>query len=221
MRGMLPEAVHTCWTSESGKILVAILKPPGTVARINSSIDLTSLSTAMLPIPLPMSVIAEERRAALFERREHGTDPLAAIEELDVQRINLREPDGTLRLVISNKSKAPGIFIKGKEYPHPDRKTAGMIFFNDEGTENGGLIFGGETSPDGIKHSSGQFGLLPPPDIGESGARARLAFRIIRRNALPLAWLGSGVPPGAAPVERCLPRLLPHQSVPYQHLATG
>jgi hypothetical protein len=77
------------------------------------------------------------------------------IEELDVQRINLREPDGTLRLVISDKSKAPGIFIKGKEYPHPDRKTAGMIFFNDEGTENGGLIFGGERSEDGTKQSSG------------------------------------------------------------------
>jgi hypothetical protein len=77
------------------------------------------------------------------------------IEELDVQRINLREPDGTLRLVISDKSKAPGIFIEGKEYPHPDRKTAGMIFYNDEGTENGGLIFGGERSKDGTKQSSG------------------------------------------------------------------
>ena len=77
------------------------------------------------------------------------------LEELDVQRINLREPDGTVRLVISDKSKAPGIIVKGKEYPHPDRKTAGMIFFNDEGTENGGLIFGGERSQDGTKHSSG------------------------------------------------------------------
>jgi hypothetical protein len=77
------------------------------------------------------------------------------IEELDVQRINLREPDGTLRLVISDKSKAPGIIVKGKEYPHPDRKSAGMIFYNDEGTENGGLIFGGDRSQDGTKHSSG------------------------------------------------------------------
>jgi hypothetical protein len=77
------------------------------------------------------------------------------IEELDVQRINLREPDGTLRLVISDKSKAPEIFIKGKEYPHPNRKTAGMIFFNDEGSENGGLIFGGERSKDGTKQSYG------------------------------------------------------------------
>lgn len=77
------------------------------------------------------------------------------LEQLDVQRINVREPDGTLRLVVSNANKAPGVFIKGKEYPHPDRKDAGMIFFNDEGTENGGLIFGGEKSQDGTKSSHG------------------------------------------------------------------
>ncbi len=78
-----------------------------------------------------------------------------ALEQLDVQRINVREPDGTLRVVISGADKSPGIIIKGKEYPHPSRKDAGMIFYNDEGTENGGLIFGGETRKDGTKRSNG------------------------------------------------------------------
>jgi hypothetical protein len=78
-----------------------------------------------------------------------------SLEQLDVQRINLREPDGTLRLVISNADKEPGIIIKGKEYPHPNRKAAGMIFYNDEGTENGGLIFGGDKTKDGTKTSYG------------------------------------------------------------------
>ena len=78
-----------------------------------------------------------------------------SIEQLDVQRINLREPDGTLRLVISNADKSPGIIIRGKEYPHPNRKSAGMIFYNDEGSENGGLIFGGEKGKDGAKRSNG------------------------------------------------------------------
>ena len=45
-----------------------------------------------------------------------------SLDELNVQRINVREPDGTLRLVISDAATAPGIIIKGKEYPHPDRK---------------------------------------------------------------------------------------------------
>ena len=78
-----------------------------------------------------------------------------SLDELDVHRINVREPDGTLRLVISDAATAPGIYIKGKEYPHPDRKAAGMIFYNDEGTENGGLIFGGEKDKDGTKESHG------------------------------------------------------------------
>jgi hypothetical protein len=66
-----------------------------------------------------------------------------AFDEIDVQRINVREPDGTLRMVISNTSAAPGVMVKGKEYRHPTRNEAGIIFMNDEGTENGGLIFGG------------------------------------------------------------------------------
>ena len=78
-----------------------------------------------------------------------------SLDELDVHRINLREPDGTLRLVISDAASAPGIIIKGKEYPHPNRKAAGMTFYNDEGSENGGLIFGGEKDADGTKESHG------------------------------------------------------------------
>ncbi len=72
----------------------------------------------------------------------------AKFDEIDVQRINVREPDGTLRMTISNMARFPGLIIKDKEYPH-DRKVAGALFFNDEGTENGGLVFAGKTGPDG------------------------------------------------------------------------
>jgi hypothetical protein len=64
-------------------------------------------------------------------------------DEIDVQRINVREPDGTLRMTISSMAKAPGLVFKGKEHPYPSRQAAGILFFNDEGTENGGLLFGG------------------------------------------------------------------------------
>lgn len=72
-----------------------------------------------------------------------GGPAKAVFQEIDVQRINIREKDGTLRMVISNTDQMPGIIYKGTDYPHPNRKTAGMIFFNEEGTENGGLSFGG------------------------------------------------------------------------------
>jgi hypothetical protein len=81
---------------------------------------------------------------------------VTAFDTIDVQRINLREADGTMRMAISNKAQFPGAIFKGKEYPHASRAdTAGMIIFDDEGTENGGLIFGGKTGPDGKVQSFG------------------------------------------------------------------
>src|SRR5580700_65453 len=68
---------------------------------------------------------------------------VTSIKELDVQRINVREPDGTLRMTISNSATAPGLIFKGKEHAFPNRQAAGILFFDDEGTENGGLLFGG------------------------------------------------------------------------------
>ena len=76
-------------------------------------------------------------------------------DEINVHRINIRESDGTLRMVISNSSRLPGVIVKGREEPKVDRPQAGMIFFNDEGTENGGLIFGGKRLPNGDVASSG------------------------------------------------------------------
>ncbi len=72
-----------------------------------------------------------------------------SFDEIDVQRINVVEPDGTVRLVLSNKARFPGLILKGTERPHPNRKTAGLLFFDDEGTENGGLTFGGARAADG------------------------------------------------------------------------
>ena len=78
-----------------------------------------------------------------------------SFEEINVRRINIVEPDGTVRMILSNKNDSPGLIIKGKEYEHPDRKSAGVIFFDDEGTEDGGLIFGGSKSKDGKVQSYG------------------------------------------------------------------
>lgn len=78
----------------------------------------------------------------------------ASFDEIDVQRINVVEPDGALRLVISDRSQFPGLIVRGKEYAH-ERETAGMLFFHGEGTENGGLIFAGRKDKTGKVRSSG------------------------------------------------------------------
>jgi len=72
----------------------------------------------------------------------------ARFDEIDVQRINVIEPDGTLRLAISDRTRLPGVYVHGKETP-ADRPYAGLIFLNDEGSENGGLIFAGHKNAKG------------------------------------------------------------------------
>ncbi len=69
---------------------------------------------------------------------------------IDVERINVRESDGTLRFVLASRDAFPGSFDRGKEIPRPDRRhAAGMLFLNDEGTENGGLIWAGQKNAAG------------------------------------------------------------------------
>ncbi len=78
-----------------------------------------------------------------------------SFDEIQVQQIRVVEPDGTLRMIISNSKKLPGVIIHGKEQEKVDRPQAGMLFYNDEGSENGGLIFGGSKNEKGEIVNSG------------------------------------------------------------------
>lgn len=69
--------------------------------------------------------------------------------EIDVERINVVEPDGKLRMVISNRSRSIGPIYKGQPFGYAGGTRPGIIFFNDDGTENGGLTFSGSRQPDG------------------------------------------------------------------------
>jgi hypothetical protein len=62
-------------------------------------------------------------------------------EEIDVERINIVEKDGKLRMVISNRERQhPGV-VDGKIMARPNGRAPGMIFFNHLGDEAGGLMF--------------------------------------------------------------------------------
>jgi len=80
----------------------------------------------------------------------------ARFAEIDVERINVVEKDGKLRMVISNKARSPAPMDHGKAFLAASAGTrAGMIFFNDEESENGGLTFSGERGPDGRYSATG------------------------------------------------------------------
>jgi hypothetical protein len=76
------------------------------------------------------------------------------IDELTVQRLNVVDPDGTLRLVVANRDRMhPGV-LDGVTINRP-RPVAGLIFFNDEGDEVGGLIYSGQQR-DGQRRANAQ-----------------------------------------------------------------
>src|SRR5688572_33124131 len=63
-------------------------------------------------------------------------------DEISVQRMNVVDANGALRLVISNKDRMHPGQMDGKLIDRP-RPVAGLLFFNEEGDEVGGLTFTG------------------------------------------------------------------------------
>jgi uncharacterized protein with GYD domain len=82
--------------------------------------------------------------------------------EIDVERINIVEKDGKLKMVISNGERQhPGV-IDGRTLSRS--RPPGMLFFNDKGDECGGLSFNGDQKD------------------GNSSAGALLAFDRFRQD---------------------------------------
>jgi hypothetical protein len=78
----------------------------------------------------------------------------ARFTEIEVERINVVEADGRYALVIANAARLPGIIKKGKEYPATisggREESSGILFFNHEGTEAGGLTYGSKQTENGL-----------------------------------------------------------------------
>ncbi|CAM3042285.1 hypothetical protein DRF59_12085 [Chryseobacterium flavum] len=75
--------------------------------------------------------------------------------EIDVERINIVEKDGTLKMVISNKERQHPGMINHKEMM-PREREAGLIFFNSLGDECGGLIYDANEKESGMVYSVDQ-----------------------------------------------------------------
>ena len=75
--------------------------------------------------------------------------------EIDVERINIIENDGTVKMIITNVDKFPNgtTKINGRNTNETRKKRSGMLFFNEDGIECGGFIYDGEKKENG--HSSG------------------------------------------------------------------
>jgi hypothetical protein len=93
---------------------------------------------------------------ALFFVAFRASPQKAKFEEIDVERINVVEKDGRLRLTISNNDRSPGpviggLYMKSRE----GKRGAGLIFFNDKGDECGGMTWSGKSQNGGIRADAG------------------------------------------------------------------
>jgi hypothetical protein len=82
-----------------------------------------------------------------------------SFEEINVERINIVEKDGKLRLVISNRARQHPGSVDGKLIPRPNGRPPGVLFFNHRGDEAGGLVFDENGSPtgNGVSEGTGHF----------------------------------------------------------------
>jgi hypothetical protein len=125
-----------------------------------------------------------------FRQVSHVTN----LGEITVERINVVDANGTLRLVISNKDRMhPGV-MDGKVIDRP-RPVAGMIFFNDQGDEVGGLTYTGQAQ-NGVRHADAGLmfdQLKQDQTIGfsytESNGRRTAGFQVWDRSDQPLSEL--------------------------------
>jgi hypothetical protein len=114
--------------------------------------------------------------------------------EITVERINVTDANGTLRMVIANKDRMhPGV-MDGVTINRP-RPVAGMLFFNDEGDEVGGLTFTGRAT-DGTRRANASLmfdQLKQDQTIGfsysETDGRRNAGFNVWDRADSPLSDL--------------------------------
>ncbi|WP_452229445.1 hypothetical protein [Lacinutrix sp. MEBiC02404] len=74
---------------------------------------------------------------------------------IDVERINIVEADGTIKMIITNVEQFPNgtNTVNNRAVTKDRKKRSGMLYFNEDGIECGGFIYDGTKNENG--HSSG------------------------------------------------------------------
>jgi hypothetical protein len=127
-------------------------------------------------------------------------------QEIDVERLNIVEPGGTTRLVLTNAARSPGLI--DKKAPFGDTAIAGkrspIIFYNDDGTEAGGIGVRGHRLPNGPSaHGGLSFDRFEQEDVvmldyDEEGGHHSQGLKVADRSNTPLREILASL----APIER-------------------
>ena len=113
--------------------------------------------------------------------------------EIDVERLNLVEPDGKLVMVMSDVAHFPDPIVGGKKFKRQGTASPGLLFYNQQGDEDGGLTFYGNKSDKGSRAGGDllfdQFKQDQVVGImyGEDNGRRSAAFHVWERPDTPIA----------------------------------
>lgn len=114
-------------------------------------------------------------------------------DRIQVHRIDIVEPDGTLRLAISDNALSPGPVMGGHIMKTREGKRgAGFIFFNEQGDEDGGMTWGGTDKDGKIRANGGlmfdQFNQDQVVGItyAQEGTARRAGFHVWDRSLTPI-----------------------------------
>jgi len=111
--------------------------------------------------------------------------------EIDVERLNIVEKNGQLRLVIANKELTPGPVERGVPFGYGSGRRVGLIFYNDEGTECGGLAFG--SSRTGDQYEAGAILAFDQYDQDQAIALQHYESNSRRYSGLTIAEYPTGI----------------------------
>ncbi len=103
--------------------------------RIRRAVRCTAALAALVAAVVLFAFQSAPNQAALQEMQRFT--------EIDVERLNIVEPDGRLALVIANKPRLPDVIVGGVEHDtgRKGSRGPGMLFFNHKGDESGGLTY--------------------------------------------------------------------------------
>jgi len=101
-------AQHACATTWPRRVT-----EKGSKMKFFSSPRFLAVYSVLLTIAFAVVVLGG---AAMLRNQTFGV--------ITARRINIVEPDGTVRMTISNRADFPGAWNRKREYPRPDRREA-------------------------------------------------------------------------------------------------
>lgn len=89
-----------------------------------------------------------------------------ALDELTVRRINIVDQDGKTRMVIANAERFPDPFARGKSVKRSIHTSAGLVFYDANGQEAGGLATAKNANGNDMVALILDYGYQPTDGIG-------------------------------------------------------